>query len=241
VEVIKRLFIAATGEQRSIRSAVATVLFDNAADALAPEDGLTRKELGDWVNHLLGTWQMDGADDDRVVAGDDVINTALQRIGNQLPEFVETQLPFRGVTKIEGPTRNQRQDRVERLWLAITYTPPAEDALGLVGRTIEEGLRSSEGGDRLADYQRALAAGAPHTVYEASETHGHSPNRKRLLILSVCFLLTAGGLLAHPTTRKWIMRGLGKADAWIMPPPAPPPARPHGSKTATPAHTPPKR
>jgi len=181
IEAIKRLFIAATGEQRSIRSAVATVLFDNAVKALAPEGGLTREELAGRVNDLLEKWQMNPV-------GEDQINTALYRVGNQLPGFVAAQLPFLGVSNVEGPTRNQRKDRVERVWLAIHYVPPVAESPGLVGRTVEDAVRAM-GSNKLAEYEGALSEGAPYEVYEASS---HSSPKKLLLVLAITVAACSG-------------------------------------------------
>ena len=214
IEVIKRLFIAEKCAAPSRGAAVAAVLFDEAKAPPSQERGFSREELTDAVNKLTSDWNLGKTHSEDV-------HRELGRLPERLRDFSSKHLPLMGVTAIAGPTRHQRADGVERLFLAIEYRPSAEERAGAIGQVIENGLRSLGGEEKVKEYETAIASGAP---YEVFETRGHTSMRHRLVILSVA-VLVAGGLLANPDSRHWIFWAL-KPSVWVMPRPSAPPPTP---------------
>jgi hypothetical protein len=213
IEVVKRLFIAEKCASPSRAAAVATILFDEAMTPPSQERGFSRDELTDAVDRLTNEWKLGNTNSEDV-------HRELFRLSGRLRKFSSKHLPMMGVTAITGPTRNQRADGFERLFLAIEYTPSAEEHAGAVGQIVENALRSIGGEEKLKEYETAIASGAPYEVFEG---RGHASLRHRIVVLSVAFLV-AGGLLADPDSRRWIFRVL-RPSAWVMPrPSAPPPA-----------------
>jgi hypothetical protein len=162
IDDVKRAFVGTkTTTPDTAMALVASVLFEEAKGALRPEDGLTRDELQARVEDLALDQGLSGLID---------IDQALGRFRSALTQF-RTILPLSGIHDIKGPTRNQRSDRVSRLWLAITYAQPdvastadvapptgelIDDTVTLLTRHVRRLLRDRFSRDRLLELRELL-------------------------------------------------------------------------------------
>ena len=112
-----RVFLALTGgDESSVASVIARVLFENAMTALSAEEGLTREEL------LNRAEFVDRSNADRTI-GEDDLNRDIPRITRRIQEFNRL-LPGFGIKSIAGPTRHARGDELKRLWLRFEFSDP---------------------------------------------------------------------------------------------------------------------
>lgn len=194
IGVAKRLFIESACKMPSVSAALATVLFDQAANA--PETpGFTRSEIATAVSTLTEEWGIGET-------FDDAVHRELGRFPEKLQAFSEKHLPYLGVTSISGPTGIARGDQGGLLFLKIDYVPQATEAAGALASAFERAVTEVIGEDARLGYDRDVAAGTAHVV---ATTPVRNPTARGVLVTVLIGFTAALSLLAYPTSRRWIV------------------------------------
>lgn len=194
IDVAKTLFIESACKVPSVSAALATVLFDHAANAPGTP-GFTRSELATAVSTLTEEWGIGET-------YEDALHRELSRLPQKLQAFAKKRLPYLGVTSISGPTGIARGDHGGLLFLKVDYVPQASDTAGALASAFEKAVTEVIGEDARSDYDRDVAAG---TVRVVVTTPVQNPTARGVLLTVLLGLTAALSLLAHPTSRRWIV------------------------------------
>jgi PKD domain len=217
IETIKKRFIATTTRSPVSHAAlVAAVLFDHAADADGPEDGLTRDEVTDRAQDQADDLHEAGQPKATIFLDD--VNRELTRLARRLQTFSRKHLPLAGIQSVRGPTSNQRGDNVPKIGLAIDYT-------GFVGGVAATGATTSDAIDHglaavlsaaeKAELDAAIADGRA-TVVVGAPMRGPS---RRGVMLAIFIGFATLSVLAYEPARRWIVRTLHlSSEAPVIPP-----------------------
>lgn len=190
IELVKRLFLAKHYEEGSVPAVVASVLFDNAKEALSPDGGFTRRELESAVNDKLANGR---------ITDPRGINNALAGMPAKLEEFRRSELPLSGIVRIGGPSKNTRTDDVSKLWLEIDYVAPRSTE-AVFDRVVHQGAETPEDAAIRDEIRSGINGGRPVTTFFVRK------GQQRLLIIAVALLTVGGVLLAAPPVRRLIVR-----------------------------------